>query len=52
MPPKHGQVAIGDISRHAQFCAESMPLEPADKPARGPALMLGRGINDNFHCSR
>lgn len=49
VPPKHGQVAINHVSRNPQLCAESMPLEPADKPPRGAALVIGLRINDDFH---
>ncbi len=49
MAPKHSQVTINDISRHAQFGAESMALEPADKPARGAPLVLRLRVDDDFH---
>ena len=49
--PKHRQVTINYVPRHAQFCAESMPLEAADKAARGAALMFRRGVDNDFHAA-
>jgi len=51
VPPKHGQVTINNVSRHAQFSALSMPLEPPDKPPRGAPLMIGLRINNDFHAA-
>jgi hypothetical protein len=52
MPPKHRQVTINNVSRHAQFCAKSMPLEAADEAGRGASLMIRLRVDDDFHNFR
>ena len=49
VPPKHRQVTVTYILRHAHFSTKSVAFEPTDKSTRCASLMVRRSIDDNFH---